>query len=282
MKHINHISNLILCLLICIIQCVCYTIVSGQTKDITWKELEPGLFFARIDAPVKSHVGDSRITILKIDPDYFNFKLVSAKEKPEKNKTAEEWAKSEGLVAVVNAGMYRISDFKTNVSYMKNYDFINNGSLSHDNSMLAFNRKTETVPKIQIIDLRYEDWEEWKYLYNSYIQGIRMIDCKQTNRWSQQDKRFSMVCIAMDKKGKVLFIFTRSPYSVHDFINMLLSLPLEIYNAQYLEGGPEASLYINTGSFEWKQFGSFETGFVEHDKNDIFWAIPNVIGITTK
>ena len=109
-----------------------------------------------------------------------------------------------------------------------------------------------------------------------------MIDCKQTNRWSQQDKRFSMVCIAMDKKGKVLFIFTRSPYSVHDFINMLLSLPLEIYNAQYLEGGPEASLYINTGSFEWKQFGSFETGFVEHDKNDIFWAIPNVIGITTK
>ena len=91
-----------------------------------------------------------------------------------------------------------------------------------------------------------------------------------------------MSCIAIDGSGNVLFIMTRSPYSVHDFIDILLKLPINIHNTMYLEGGPEASLYLNHKNLEIKEFGSYETGFMENNSNNSFWAIPNVIGITGK
>jgi hypothetical protein len=109
-----------------------------------------------------------------------------------------------------------------------------------------------------------------------------MIDCRQKNKWAQQEKKWSTVCIGKDKKGNAIFIFTRSPYSVHDLIDILLKLPIDIYNAQYLEGGPEASLFINCNGTIEEKFGSYESGFNENDDNNVFWEIPNVIGIKKK
>ena len=91
-----------------------------------------------------------------------------------------------------------------------------------------------------------------------------------------------MVVIGIDKEGNVLFIFSRSPYSVYDFINMLLAPSIKLYNAMYLEGGPEASFYLNHNGHKVKKMGSYETGFNENDDNHRFWPIPNIIGITKK
>lgn len=251
------------------------------SQNIIWKTIDEGLYFSDIISSVKSEFGDSKISILKIDPGLFNFKLISAKENNEKNKTAKEWAKERALIAVVNAGMFQ-TDYKTNVGYMKNYDFINNGTLNHYNTITAFNRKDPGVPEFQIIDLKCQNWENLKIRYHSFTQGIRMIDCNQKNMWGKQERKWSMVVIGMDKKGNALFIFTRSPYSVHDFINILLSLPISIHKAMYLEGGPEASLYLNHNGIEIQKVGSYETDFNENNDNDIFWEIPNIIGITKK
>ena len=55
----------------------------------------------------------------------------------------------------------------------------------------------------------------------------------------------------------------RCPYLVCDFINILLALPLDINNAMYLEGGSEASFYLNHKGFEVKKFGSYETALMK-------------------
>ena len=85
-----------------------------------------------------------------------------------------------------------------------------------------------------------------------------------------------------DVSGRMLMIFCRTPYSVHDMIDMLLELPLDLHNAMYLEGGPEASFYLTSGEKEVRGFGSYETGFYESDENADFWPLPNVIGISPK
>ncbi|MDP3758343.1 MAG: phosphodiester glycosidase family protein, partial [Candidatus Daviesbacteria bacterium] len=208
-------------------------------KKINWKKIAKGLSFTEIDSKIKSEIGDSKLTVLKINPEYYKFNLISSKERGEENKTAKEWAKTNGLVAVINAGMYQ-DDYKTNTGFMKNYDFINNGKLNEKDyhAVVAFNKKDETVPDFQIIDLKCQNWDELKKKYNSFTQGIRMIDCNQKNRWSQQNKKWSMSAIGTDKQGNCLFMFARSPYSVHDFNNLLLKSPLDIYNVMYLEGGP--------------------------------------------
>lgn len=250
-------------------------------EETTWKEIDAGLHLGEISSKVKSDYGDSKITILKINPEYYNFDLIISKENGEKNKTAKEWAEARGLPAVINAGMYQ-SDLKTNIGFMKNYDFINNKNINRDNAILAFNRKDKTVPQIQIIDRKCQGWEDLIEKYNSLSQGIRMVDCNQKNRWSPQNKKWSTSTIALDKSGNALFIFSRSPYSMHDFTNTIINSSLDVHNMMYLEGGPEASFYLNHKGIEVKKVGSYETNFNENDDNNFFWTIPNVIGITKK
>jgi uncharacterized protein YigE (DUF2233 family) len=250
-------------------------------STLVWKKIDTGLYSGEITPLLKSDFGDSKINVLKIDPELYSFDLISAKEKKIANKTADKWAELDGLLAAINAGMYQ-SDYKTNVGFMKDYEFFNNPRMNKDNTVVAFNRKDDSVPEFQIIDLQTQDWDVLKDKYNSFTQGIRMIDSNQKNRWSQQDKKWSIASIGMNKKGDALFLFSRSPYSVHDFNNILLNSGLDIYNAMYLEGGPEASFYLNHQGSEIKKFGSYETGFNENDSNSSYWKIPNIIGISKK
>lgn len=247
----------------------------------SWINIDTGLNICHFNSPIKSKWADNKITVLRIDPRYYHFSLISAKEEKCKAKTVKEWAREKKLLAVINAGMF-LKDNLTNTGFMQNHSFINNPNLSDDNAVVAFNRKDTTVKEFQVIDRECQDWETLKLKYASFSQGIRMIDCKQNNKWALQEKKWSMVCIGTAKDGQVLFIFTRSPYRVHDFVNTLLKLPIDIYNAQYLEGGPEASLYVNHKGCNVEKCGSYETNFIENDSNHEFWEIPNVIGITKK
>lgn len=251
-------------------------------SKINWEKIDEGLLYTEMPSKLKSEFGDSKIIILKINPEYYDFYLMSAKETQVYSlKTAEDWAKEKDLIAVINAGMY-MDDLRTNAGYMKNYDFVNNDRLNEYKSILSFNRKEECVPEIQIIDLENQNWSDLKTKYNSYVQGIRMIDIYQTNRWSQQNKIWSTVCIGIDKEGNALFVFCRSPYSVHDLNNILLESPVNIYNLMYLEGGPEASFYLNHNGKEVKKCGSYETGYWEKDDLKFQESIPNIIGIRKK
>lgn len=251
------------------------------TNQITWTQLDTGLTYGEYTADLKSIYNDRVVNILKIDPEHYDLKLLSAKETGEKIKTAKSWAQSHSLIAAFNAGMY-LMDYKTNKGYMKNYSFVNNPKVNADNTVLAFNPKEKGVPAAQIIDRTCQDWENLKESYHSMTQSIRMVDCNQKNRWSKQAKMWSMVVVATDKDGNILFIFCRSPYTVHDFINLQLQAPLNIYNMMYLEGGPEASFYLNHPKKKLERFGSYETDFITNDNNDQFWEIPNVIGVVKK
>jgi len=77
------------------------------------------------------------------------------------------------------------------------------------------------------------------------------------------------VVIGADKDGNALFIFSRSPYTVYDFISVLLDAPLKLQNLMYLEGGPEASFYLKHIEMEIAKMGSYETGFLESDEKRV-------------
>lgn len=265
--------------LFCILIFAAMAILNAQ--EISWQKVDEGLFFGEFTAFQESDIGDSKVSVLKIDPAKYDFNLLSAKEKGEISHTAEGWAKEKGLIAVINAGMF-MADTVTNCGYMKNFDFVNNHRLNKDKTIVAFNRKEQSVPEFQIIDLQHQNLDSLKSKYNSFSQSIRMISPNQNNVWSKQEKIWSVVTIGKDKEGNALFIFCRSPYRMHDFINIILKSPLNVYNMMYLEGGPESSFYLNHNGFSVRRVGSYETGFNENDENNDFWALPNVIGITKK
>lgn len=270
----------ILTALIIFLSTLCFSDDQTQPEGI-WKKVDSGLFIGIFDAPQKSNIGDSKITVVKIDPHYYKFKLLSAKEDGKQRMTAKEWCRKYKLIGAINAGMYQ-EDLLTHVGYMKNFEYLNNPYVTKDNAILAFNRADTTVPEIQIIDRECQDFNELREKYNTLIQNIRMVNCRQQNVWRQQAGKWSIAALGIDMEGNVLFIFSQSPYTAHDFINILLSLPISLYNAMYLEGGAAASLYLSTVYLELNLSGNIETGLNENNNISVTWPIPNVIGFVKK
>jgi len=246
-----------------------------------WKKVDEGLFSMEYYPSQKSSARDPRISIIKIDPKLYSFKLLCASELGRIRLTAKDWCLKYNLISAINAGMYQ-EDGLRSVGYMKNFSHINNPRLNAYKAVLAFNRTEPAVPEIQIIDLRCQVFEEIKSKYQTFVQSIRMVSCQQENIWTKQDKIWSLAALGVDKNGNVLFIFSEALYSGFDFVNVLLSLPLSLYNAMYLEGGSEASLYFLSNGVEFDKVGNNGIGLNDSFVRGVARAIPNVIGITRK
>jgi hypothetical protein len=113
---------------------------------------------------------------------------------------------------------------------------------------------------------------------------MRMISCDGTAmEFSKRpDQSCSMMVAATDTASNLYLVFTRSPYTHKTMIRFLQGLPLGIRTTVYLEGGPEASFYINTGDTVIAKYGSYVSNTCDNDDNDHFWKIPNVIALKKK
>jgi uncharacterized protein YigE (DUF2233 family) len=250
-------------------------------KDDLWKKVDKGLYIGEFAFPGKSKTNASGITIVKVDPKGYSFKLLCASEHGEVKMTPKKWCQNYNLITATNAGMYQEDGIK-NVGYMKNFSHINNPKLSAAyKAVLAFNPIEPTLPEIQIIDLKCQDFERLRFKYQTLVQNIRMISCQQQNVWSKQDKMWSMAVFGIDRDGNALFIFTESRYSGYDFTNILLSIPISIHNAMYLEGGQQASLYFSANHVEFERIG-FPGSLNENNNTPAARLVPNVIGIVKK
>lgn len=257
----------------------------ADRQNPTWQKIEPGLELATFPAPGKVQLSTaSSIRILRINPAHFEFRLLNASQmKKGKPLSARKWSHRHELVAAINASMYQ-RDHMTSVSYMKNGKHVNNTWFSKDKALLAFDPSSPALPPVQILDRDCQDVKRLRKKYQSLVQSIRMISCDRKNVWAQQPrKKWSVAAIGEDKQGRILFIHSRVPTSVHDLIEYLLSLKsVQLKRAMYVEGGPEAQLFINAGESRQEFVGTFKNSRPDSAGNTIAWPIPNVIGVVRK
>ena len=249
----------------------------------TWDNLEKGLDYGKFKVDASAVTGDSIIHVLRINPEYWDFKLLCASELTEgKRFSVKDWCDKYELTAGINAGMYDV-DMLTHIGHLSNYQHVNNRT-DHPqyHSVAAFNPKSKKHSPFRIIDTETEALADIRKNYHSVTENLRLIKRSRQNRWEQQTKKWSEAALGEDKNGNALFIFCRSPYSMHDFNNLLLELPIDLISAQHLEGGPEAQLFINSGDFKLDLTGGFETGFLESGGNTYHYPVPNIIGIKKK
>ncbi|MCP4644585.1 MAG: hypothetical protein GY851_29340 [bacterium] len=131
----------------------------GEDADgAHWRHVRPGLSIAEFVPDQRSRLEDSRITIVRIDSEHFDFKLLCASEHDGVRMTARDWCREHDLVCAINAGMY-LEDGH-HIAYMKNFDHVDSDRLSDDNAVVAFNRIDVSVPEFQIIDREHQDFDE--------------------------------------------------------------------------------------------------------------------------
>jgi len=236
--------------------------------------------FVQIRAP--KVVGDSKITVLRIDPSRWELELMGAFQTGESGgHTAREWSQKHKYAAAINAGMF-LTDGKTHLGYLRSRDQVYNRRLNNYQSVLAFDpHEPQKAPVFRIFDLDSPGVNLQAILadYASAVQNLRLIKHPGLNQWAQQSREWSEAAVGEDGDGRVLFIYSRSPFSMHDLNQELLRAGIGLVAAQHMEGGPEAQLYVHAGDTELEMFGSYETSFKENDENSAAWPVPNVIGV---
>ncbi len=255
---------------------------SAPRRVQSWISLEPGLDLGLFSSPHPAPVGDSTIRVLRIDPGRFDLRLLNSSATKERRPlTAREWCERYRCIAAINASMFQ-TDSLTSVSLMRTGEHVNNPRLSKDRTVLAFDRLSPEIPPVAMIDRDCDDLNEWSTRYRTLVQSIRMLSCAGKNVWTQQPKRWSTAAIGMDKSGRVLFIHVRSLFTTHDLVNVLIELPLDLSRAMYVEGGPEAQLYVEAGGRREEFVGSHEIAFHDDDASDRAWPVPNVVAVKRK
>ena len=239
-----------------------------------WTSVAPGVEVGRL--PVRP--GGPMVTVVRVDPRQNAFRLLSARlEGLAEPLTAPQWAERAGVLGVVNAGMFQ-GDGLTPVAYARSGGRVANGRWNRDNAVFVAEPEDPAKPPARILDRTCDDVPREAASHRVAVQNIRMLDCEGRNVWAQQARRWSTACVGADADGRILLIHVRAPFSTHDLIDILRTLPLRLTRLMYVEGGPEASLYLRVGGETVvEEMGSFETGFFESDDNRRFWPLPNVL-----
>ena len=68
-----------------------------------WKELGKGFHVATYPMPIKSFAGDSKLTVVRINPKHYELRFLTVSEHKHGSLTAKEWSNKHKLLAVINA-----------------------------------------------------------------------------------------------------------------------------------------------------------------------------------
>ena len=249
----------------------------------SWNPLDPGLSLGEFSVKTDPAGNGCGITILKIDPLFYDFRLFAASEHDQRSRTISKWTKDFSLVAAINASMYQGADYLKSTGYMRNYRHNNNPNINRSfGAFMAFNPVDPSLPQVQLIDRRLQkDWKDLIERYHCVVQNYRMVSFGKKRGWPQQSQRHGTAAIGLDADNRVMFILSRVPFSTHDLIHTLLSLPINIRSAMYVEGGPQAALHLRVGPRNMTWTGICEANSVV--PNSVFeFEIPNVIGISKR
>jgi hypothetical protein len=230
---------------------------------LAWRLIQPGVELASVE----------QLHVVRVDPAQARLTVALASEEKGAPRTAAEWCRASHLSVAINLGMLQ-GDGRSNVGYLRHGKHINNGRWNDYGAVLAFD-----ATKAIWLDRDRSNPSQQTAAYDVVVQNLRLITTGRKNVWSASNKRWSEAAVAIDSKGRLLFVFSRAPWSMREFNALLLQLPLDVAGAMHVEGGPEASLSIHGGGVDLDLAGSYETGFWENDGNRQQWPIPNVIGV---
>jgi hypothetical protein len=240
--------------------------------------LAPGVEYGRVLLDPKPERGDGVLHVVRIDPALarLDFALAS---RDGKNRAAGAWAEARHFLAAINAGMFK-EDHRGNVGYLKQGDHVNNGHWNKTyESVLVFDPIDGKRPGARILDRDAPGFADEVAGYRAVVQNLRLIKGPGVNVWKPNGRRWTESAVAMDKAGRILFLFSRTPFEMADFVERLLASPLGITHAMHVEGGPEASLSVRAGRESFDLAGSYESRFFESDANQVQWPVPNVLGV---
>lgn len=253
--------------------------LQAAPSKVAWRTLQPGIEYTTLPIKASSDSREGLMHAVRINPKLARIIPVLASQRDGKRRTAAEWCVQADLAVAINAGMFS-TDGISNVGYLRAGDHENSSTWNQYRSVLCLypHKKNRAIVRWLDLDPATKVPPQARE-YSVVLQNLRLIKAPGKNVWANGNRRWSEAAVSLDGEGRLLFLFTRTPFTMPEFNRAVLRMPLGIRQAMHVEGGPEASLSIHCGGIDLDLCGSFETGFREDDSNLPQWAIPNVLGV---
>ncbi len=262
--------------------CLAWSSSNNQSSTkLFWKELLPGLYYTEVHIPYNIHISDRKLTILKINSQYFESNIYASLAIDSVKRTISQWASHFNLNVAFNAGMYHLTDTYQSVGYLKSNDSVIQPVWKDNFYVLAlFQPSCNSVIPFEMIDMTSELYDSLLCCYSSAVQSIRMIDSNGKQIFWKPKRLIysSMIVLGEDVEHNAIVAFTRTPLSANQMSHLLIHLPLNIRTTMYLEGGPEACLYVRTDDTLILKNGSWVSHTFPTDTNTRYWNLPHIIG----
>lgn len=240
--------------------------------------LGPGLSVERWPiAAVPASGGPPCVDVVRADPATFALRVLSQATDDATPRSALAWRDAFHLSAVINAGMFHETGKPVAM-------IVADGTVRSDDNAkmsgyLAWDPVTDADPPFTIAgrDCAGFDLASLRSRYHSIVQSYRMLGCSgQPLPW-KDPKQYSAAAIGLDRSGRIVFLHARAAVTMAELSKALAAHDLT--GALFLEGGPESSLVARGSEGDLARVGSYETGFVENDRNVSYGSLPNVIAL---
>lgn len=262
---------------VAIAACLYSIAAAAAAPENPWSPLGAGLELGSFPLPGAGS-SSALVHVLRADPRRWELTLHGLPNGHSVGYTAREWARREGLVAAINAGMYQ-SDYRTHSGYMVADGSVFSRGTNSYRSAAAFFPVNPEDPPFRIFDLEEDSLASVLQRYRRVVQNLRMIKRPGENRWAPQERRWSEAALGEDREGRVLMMFCAVPMRLDQLIKALLALPLGLVAAQHLEGGMQAQFFVAAGGRTVELVGGYEGLVNGTGTNRQAWPIPNIIGI---
>lgn len=245
--------------------------VAAGPSQPRWASPEPGLELQRFDSTTRLPAGDGDLIVVRIDAGERRLAVLSpGPESGDGGLALPDWCRRFGLSAAINAGMYQ-ADHRTHVGFAQVDGAVVNPGVNDYQSAVAFDPFDPSDPPFRIVDLDEEPLSDLRARYRTVLQNLRLVKRPGENRWQPLGSRWSEAALGEDSAGRALLIECGTPWSMHEFIEILLDLPIDLVAAQHLEGRTPARL--------WLELPGSRSGAHRSERRPVEPVVPNILGV---
>lgn len=245
------------------------------------RAVRDGITVERIVGPPADGLGDGLVTLVRIDMRHRHLTLVTAESEDGVFRPAPEWAARAGLVAGINAALFE-PDGRPTALYVEDGverspdDARFGGLLAFDPidpSDAPFVLTGRDCPGVDVSSLRSR--------YRNVVANYRLLGCsREPIAWLDED-RYSSAAFGVDREGRFVLVHSTTPYRMTDLARTLADPSLGLVAVHYVEGGPKATVHVETDHGPMTLIGSRDEDAHAADRRGPR-PIPNVLGVVPR
>ena len=247
------------------------------TSAPRWRALQPGVEFATMRGEPYCRHGSSQVALLRIDPARVSLRVGHYTRQPERRPLKlTEWQRRFGAIAAFNAGQYY-----PDLSYMG--VLVSDGEVLSSRPHPRFRAALVADPvgggtAAKVLDLEQSPLRGTRPRWREVAQSFMLFDARGELRVRKSDQVANRTVVAEDRNGRLVVVVSEGGYTLWEFAELLQRSPLGLSHAMSMDGGHEAGLCVESGSFRYASLGRWKGD----DDPDGAVPLPAVIAVTRR